>query len=37
VVSPGAGKDGCCTEDGVVGFVDSARSDAGWLVEGVSG
>jgi hypothetical protein len=37
VVSPAAGKDGCCTEEGVVGFVDSVASEAGRLVEGVSG
>lgn len=38
VVSPGAGIDEGCTEDGVVGLVDdSACSDVGWLVEGVSG
>lgn len=37
VVSPAAGKEGCCVDDGVVGFVESAASEAGWLVEGVSG
>ena len=37
VVSPGAGNEGCCIEDGVVGFVDSVASEAGRLVEGVSG
>lgn len=37
VVSPAAGIDGCCTEDGVVGLVDSAWSEGGWLVDGVSG
>ena len=37
VVSPAAGSEGCCIEEGVVGFVDSVASDAGRLVEGVSG
>ena len=37
VVSPGAGNEGCWVDDGVVGFVDSAASEAGWLVYGVSG
>jgi hypothetical protein len=37
VVSPGAGIDGGCAEEGVVGSVDSVCSEAGWVVEGVSG
>lgn len=37
VASPGTGKDGCWSDEGVVGLVDSSRSDVGWLVEGVSG
>lgn len=37
VVSPAAGNDGCCVEEGVVGLVDSAASEVGRLVEGVSG
>lgn len=37
VASPGAGNEGFCCEDGVVGFVDSSSSDAAWFVEGVSG
>jgi hypothetical protein len=36
VISPPA-EIGCCIEDGVVGLVESVFSDAGWLVEGVSG
>jgi hypothetical protein len=37
VISPAAGNEDCCVEEGVVGFVDSAASDVGRLVEGVSG
>lgn len=37
VVSPGADIDGGCAEDGVVGSVDSVCSEAGCVVEGVSG
>jgi hypothetical protein len=37
VVSPAAGNEVCCAEEGVVGFVDSAASEVGRLVEGVSG
>lgn len=37
VVSPATLVEGCTAEDGVVGFVESNSSDAGWLVEGVSG
>lgn len=37
VVSRWAESDGGCADDGVVGLVDSACSDAGRLVEGVSG
>lgn len=37
VLSPADGNEGCCVEDGVVGFVDSAASEGGRLVEGVSG
>jgi hypothetical protein len=37
VVSPPTGRICCCVEDGVVGFVDSAFSDVGWLVKGDSG
>lgn len=35
VVSPGTGVESCC-DDGVVGLVEFS-SEAGWLVEGVSG
>ena len=37
VISPAAGREVCCVEEGVVGFVDSAVSDVGRLVKGVSG
>jgi hypothetical protein len=37
VVSRSAELEFFCIEDGVVGLVDSVFSDAGWLVEGVSG
>lgn len=36
VVSPGASAR-CFTDEGVVGFVECASSEASWLVEGVSG
>jgi len=37
VASPGTGKEDCAADDGVVGFVEAASSEAGRLVEGVSG
>ena len=37
VVSVAADTEGCCSDEGVVGLVDSPASDTGWLVEGVSG